>query len=74
MGIRDLQAEALSLSQRDRARLAQSLLLSLDEATDDEVEKAWLSEVRRRCRAYKKGKTKTYPAEEVFRSARAKIR
>ena len=74
MGIKDLQAEALRLSGKDRARLAEALLLSLDEAADEHAQRLWLDEAQRRYRAYKEGKTKAKPAEHAFRNARAKIR
>ena len=74
MGIKDLQAEALRLSGKDRARLAEALLLSLDDASDDQAEKLWLDEAQRRYRAYRGGMSKGKPAEQAFRAARAKIR
>jgi len=74
MGIKDVQAEALRLSGKDRARLAEALLLSLDEAAEDDVQKHWLDEAERRYRAYKEGKDKGIPAREAFRKARAKLR
>lgn len=74
MGIKDVQAEALRLSGKDRARLAEALLLSLDEAADDNVQKHWLDEAERRYRAYKEGKTKAVPAAQAFRRARARLR
>ena len=74
MGIKELQAEAMRLSGKDGARLAEALLLSLDEASDDRAESLWLDEAQRRYRSYKQGKTKARPAEQAFRAARAKIR
>jgi putative addiction module component (TIGR02574 family) len=76
MTIKDLQAEALRLSGKDRARLAEALLLSLDDAADDpvEVERLWLDEAQNRYRAYREGKTKAKPAEQSLRNARARIR
>ena len=67
-----MQAEALRLSGKDRARLAEGLLLSLDEASDDRAESLWLEEAQRRYRSYEEGKTKAKPAEPAFRAARAK--
>jgi putative addiction module component (TIGR02574 family) len=74
MGIKDVQADALRLSGKDRARLAEALLLSLDESADDQAQKLWLDEAEKRYRAYKKGKTKAVPAQQAFRKARARIR
>jgi len=74
MGVKDLQAAALRLSGKERAQLAEALLLSLDESADEQVEEAWLDEAQKRYRAYKAGKTKGRPAEKVFRAARAHLR
>jgi putative addiction module component (TIGR02574 family) len=74
MTVKDLESQALSLSAKDRARLAKALLLSLDEETDTDAEKLWLDEAERRYRAYKQGKTKAKPIHQVLREARAKIR
>lgn len=47
---------ALSLSNDDRARLADSLLDSLDAIEDAGAEAAWAAEVERRSREYDEGK------------------
>jgi putative addiction module component (TIGR02574 family) len=64
-----LEAEALELPVRDRARLATLLLESLDgEADEDpaEVEEAWLDEAERRYQRHLTGATLALPAEEVL--------
>jgi len=65
-----LEAEALRLPAKDRARLAKHLLLSLDEAADPDVEKLWIREAERRYKEYKKGNVRGIPAAEAFRRAR----
>ena len=57
------------LSLEERAELAGTLLLSLDEPSESEVERLWLQEAERRLQAFREGKVKGIPAEEVFRRA-----
>jgi putative addiction module component (TIGR02574 family) len=61
--------EALSLPQRSRAEIAETLLSSLDEEMDAGSERAWKLEIRRRRREIREGKTKLITADEVMRSA-----
>ena len=68
----ELEAAALKLPLRDRARLAHRLLESLDE--DSEVEQAWAAEGERRLDEYDRGQVQTIPGEEVFAKARARLR
>lgn len=67
-----LLAELLQLPLHVRARLAESLIASLDE--DAEVEAAWRAEVERRVAAIDSGEANTRPSAEVFRDARARLR
>jgi putative addiction module component (TIGR02574 family) len=57
---------AKNLSLEERAELAGSLLLSLDEPSESEVERLWFQEAERRLKEYREGKAKGIPAEEVF--------
>jgi hypothetical protein len=50
MSTDELPAEALRLTRVDRARVAEGLLSSLEES-DDEVARAWATELERRSRA-----------------------
>ena len=74
--IEQIEAEALELDQKDRARLAHRLLLSLEPVLEDEaeVEKAWIEEAVRRRAELESGEVEAIPAEEVFRELRAKRR
>jgi len=66
---------ALQLSPQDRARLAQTLLRSLDgESEEDplEVERAWRDEIERRMADVRAGNSTGIPADEVFAKLRAK--
>jgi putative addiction module component (TIGR02574 family) len=71
---RELEAQALRLPRRDRARLAQRLISSLDSEVDADVEKLWLQEAERRLGELKSGKVAGIPAEKVIRKARSSLR
>jgi putative addiction module component (TIGR02574 family) len=58
-----LLVEVLSLSADERARLAHRLLESLDPASDDGVEKAWLAELRQRATELSSGTVTAVPWE-----------
>ena len=59
-----LEAEARRLPREERARLAETLISSLDE--EAEIERAWSEEIRRRLGELESGSVSTVPAEEVF--------
>lgn len=63
-----LLAELLQLPLHVRARLAESLIASLDE--EAEVEQAWRAEVARRVAALDAGSARTRPLAEVMRELR----
>jgi putative addiction module component (TIGR02574 family) len=68
--LKELEAQARSLSPEERARLAQSLLESLRDAPVAEIEKAWDAEIVERVAAYDRGELPTFTAEDVFAEAR----
>ena len=53
--------DALRLEQQDRAGLAKMLIDSLDPATDEEVEEAWMREIDRRAAELEAGTAETIP-------------
>jgi putative addiction module component (TIGR02574 family) len=61
----DLLQKALSLSEEERAALADSLFASLDGTVDEGAEKAWEQEISRRIAETDSGKAKMIPWEEV---------
>jgi putative addiction module component (TIGR02574 family) len=65
---------ALSLDVRDRARLAERLLASLDTLTEEEAERLWADEAERRLAEYRAGRLRTVPADEVARKAQSLMR
>jgi putative addiction module component (TIGR02574 family) len=69
----NLLQSALSLPANDRAEIAASLIESLDEETEADVEAAWVDEVKRRLESIDKGEVQLIPAEEVMRSMRERL-
>lgn len=73
-----LEAELLSLPPRDRARLAEVLLASLDAEPEiepvGEVEAAWRAEGERRLEELRQGVVAGIPAEQVFAQAADRAR
>lgn len=47
--------DALALDEKDRARVAQELLHSLDTGTDEDASEAWTNELRRRLQEIRDG-------------------
>jgi putative addiction module component (TIGR02574 family) len=68
--LEELERQARSLSAEERARLAEMLLESLQDAPLAEIEAAWDREIEERVAAYDRGELQTHPAEEVFAEAR----
>ena len=69
-----LKADLLTLPPESRAELAQSLVASLDENSDDDVEGLWLSEILRRDAEVRAGTAKLKSADQVIREARDLLR
>ena len=70
----DVIANAMKLPIRERDRLAQQLVSSLDEESDADVEELWLVEAERRLEELRSGKTQGVPAAEAFAKARDALR
>lgn len=65
----EIFSAALSLDVRDRAALAQTLLASLDELSEEEAERLWADEAQRRLEGLRAGRARAVPADEVARKA-----
>ena len=70
----ELEQDALRLPAEDRARLAVSLLCSLEETGEDpvEVEKIWVAEAKRRAQEFDNGSETAIPASELFARLKSK--
>ena len=66
--LKQIEEQARALSAEDRAKLAQSLLESLQSPLSD-IEKAWAEEIEQRIEAFDRGEISAYPAEDVFADA-----
>jgi putative addiction module component (TIGR02574 family) len=67
--LKRIEEQARALSAEDRAKLAESLLESL-QLPLSEIEKAWAEEIEQRIAAFERGEISAYPAEDVFADAR----
>jgi hypothetical protein len=70
--LEDLATEALKLPIADRARLAETLLESLDLPTEGENARLWIEESQRRDAELDADASRARPAQAVFRDARAR--
>lgn len=71
--LEELIQDAMQLDLEERARLAGALLLSMDQPSESEIERLWLEEADRRLQAFREGKVKGIPAQQVFERAVAEI-
>lgn len=74
MSIDEIEATVLQLTASDRARLAERLLESLDQLSDDENEKLWAEEAIRRDQEWDEDPTSARDAAEVMRDALANLK
>jgi putative addiction module component len=64
-----VEAQALKLDSRSRAKLVERLILSLDGASEAEIEKLWIQEAERRVQEIREGRVVLQPASVVLRRA-----
>ncbi len=73
--LKDIEAQALQLSLKERSELAHRLLVSLDGEPEDAPEviaKAWDDEIARRVAEIDAGTATLIPQEQVFEKLDAK--
>ena len=73
MSIDELETEALKLKPEARARLAERLLDSLEDLSDEENARLWAEEAARRSAAWDASPGAGRPAEAVFRDAKSRL-
>ena len=66
-------ADAMKLPLRERVRLAQQLVSTLDDEPETEVEELWFSEAKRRLDELHSGKVEGIDAADAFRAARENL-
>lgn len=70
----ELEIEALKLAPTARARLAEKLLESLENLSEEENASLWAEEAQRRDHAWDTGDVRGHPSADVFREARARLK
>lgn len=65
---------AMTLPERERAKLAHDLVASLDGPAELDIAEAWDKEICRRINDIESGKTELLDADEAIARARARIR
>ncbi len=66
MSINELLEQALTLNVNDRTKLIDELFKSIDKP-DEEIDQIWADEADKRLEAYRKGKIKAVPMENIFK-------
>ena len=66
---KEIEQQAQALAAENRAKLAETLLESLQTPLS-EIETAWVQEIEERVAAFDRGETQAYAAEDVFAEAR----
>jgi hypothetical protein len=74
MSIEEIEAEALKLDPKARARLAEKLLESLEQLSEAENARLWAEEAERRDAEWDAKAGPSRPAADVLRAARAKLK
>ncbi|HET8783673.1 MAG TPA: addiction module protein [Pyrinomonadaceae bacterium] len=73
MTVEQVENEALKLDAQARAKLAEKLLRSLDDLSEEDIETLWAEEAARRDAEIDAGKASLRDADDVFRDARARL-
>ena len=74
MNLKEIEKEALYLSETGRAILAQKLLISLDTPSKTEIEQEWLAVAQQRAKDLDEGTVQAVSAEEVRQKAMSLLR
>lgn len=67
----DIEAAALQLPTSDRAKLAERLLITLEE--DDEILASWVAEAERRADAFDRGEMEVIDFDESIARLKARL-
>ena len=68
--VAELAEQGRALDPKDRERLVDLLLDSLEQSRDPAIEEAWRQEIRRRIASYEHGDAVLYDAEDVMAEAK----
>ena len=72
--LESLADEILELPLEQRARLAERLLASLDDISEEEAQQLWAAEAARRVVAYETGQSEAHPGEAVHETVRQRLK
>ena len=72
--VEDLEAAVLQLPEEGRARLAKTLIQSLEGFPEDSTEQVWFEEADRRHQEIRRREVEAQDSDEVLREARARRR
>lgn len=70
----EIAAQAMKLPLRDRVRLAQRLVSSVEDQTETDVDTLWAAEAERRLEELRTGKAQGVEAGEAFRKAQQALK
>ena len=73
MTMNEVEAAALALDAGGRAKLAEMLLRSLEDVSQEEIDRLWAEEALRRDEELDSGSGTARDAEDVFRDLRARF-
>lgn len=73
LSLLQVEAQALQLSPTERAKLAELLWQSLDDATETEVAQAWHDELRHRVEALRAGQSELIASDLVVSRLRQQL-
>ena len=74
MSVEELESEALKLDPKARARLAERLLVSLDDLSESENVHLWAAEAQCRDAQMDSDPGSARPAEDVFSEASSRLK
>jgi len=74
LDLKPIEREALLLPTKERAKLANKLLLSLESLSDEEIDEFWYREVMDRAKELDRGEVQSISAEDVRKKALALLR
>jgi putative addiction module component (TIGR02574 family) len=70
----EIEQKATELAPEERARLALSLIESLENSDEGDIEELWRIEAERRWAEIETGKARLVPGDEVFAKIRTRLR
>lgn len=73
MTTNEIEAAALGMDAPARASLAEKLLRSLEDVSEEEIDRLWADEALRRDEELDSGNATARDADEVFRDLRARF-